>query len=99
MPLVMTHALSALNADVRVRPITSVEEAVLEDGTLNVLCSSQLGVLPPVSQVSAISGQAAFDAIALAIGLAREGRVGGIVTAPNAQRSARRRRSALSRPH
>ncbi|TIM75389.1 MAG: 4-hydroxythreonine-4-phosphate dehydrogenase PdxA, partial [Mesorhizobium sp.] len=81
-PLVMTHALCALDADVRVRPIASVDETVLDDGTLNVLCSSQLSALPPVSQVSAVSGRAAFDAIVVAIGLARDGWVGGIVTAP-----------------
>ena len=55
-PLVMTRALCALDADVRVRPIASVDETVLDDGTLNVLCSSQLSALPPVSQVSAVSG-------------------------------------------
>jgi 4-hydroxythreonine-4-phosphate dehydrogenase len=81
-PLVMTHALGALDADVRVRPIAAVNEAVLEDGILNVLCSSQLSVLPPVSQVSAVSGRAAYDAIVMAIGLARDGHIGGIVTAP-----------------
>ncbi|UVC13257.1 4-hydroxythreonine-4-phosphate dehydrogenase PdxA [Mesorhizobium onobrychidis] len=81
-PLVMNHALCALDAEVRVRPIASLDETVLEDGTLNVLCSSQLRVLPPVSQVSAISGRAAFDAIVVAIRLARDGGVGGIVTAP-----------------
>ncbi|RWO09008.1 MAG: 4-hydroxythreonine-4-phosphate dehydrogenase PdxA [Mesorhizobium sp.] len=81
-PLVMTRALCALDAEVRVRPIASVDETVLEDGTLNVLCSSQVSALPPVAQVSAVSGRAAFDAIVVAIRLARDGWVGGIVTAP-----------------
>ncbi|TJV03556.1 MAG: 4-hydroxythreonine-4-phosphate dehydrogenase PdxA, partial [Mesorhizobium sp.] len=29
-PLVMTHALCALNSDVRIRPIASVDETVLD---------------------------------------------------------------------
>ena len=81
-PLVMRHALSALDADVRVRLIASLDETVFDDGTLNILCSSRLSVLPPVGEVSAIGGRAAFDAIIAAIRLTREGSVGGIVTAP-----------------
>jgi 4-hydroxythreonine-4-phosphate dehydrogenase len=81
-PLVMDHALSGLDADIRVRPIASVDESVFEDGALNVLCSSQLSILPPVGRISPISGRAAFDAIVAAIRLARDGRVSGIVTAP-----------------
>lgn len=52
------------------------------DNTLDVLASSQLTDLPPVGQVSALSGRAAFDAIAAAIRLARGRQIGGIVTAP-----------------
>ena len=81
-PLVMGHALSSLDADARVRAISSLDEAVLDGTTLNVLCSSRLDALPQLSQVSAIGGRAAFDAIVAAIGLARDGRVSGIVTAP-----------------
>jgi 4-hydroxythreonine-4-phosphate dehydrogenase len=81
-PLVMNHAFSALNANIRARPVSSIDGAVFEDGALNVLVSSQLASLPPVGHVSAISGQAAFDAIVTAIRLARNGRIGKIVTAP-----------------
>ncbi|MEO8722141.1 MAG: 4-hydroxythreonine-4-phosphate dehydrogenase PdxA [Sphingobium sp.] len=81
-PLVMNHAFSALGADVQIRSIASPEEAGIKDGTLDVLCSSQLAALPPTGQISAIGGRAAFDAIVTAIALARDGRVGGIVTAP-----------------
>ena len=58
-PLVMSHALCTLAADVRVRPLASLDEAAFEDETLNVFCASQLRTLPPVSQVSAIGGRAA----------------------------------------
>ena len=80
--LVIEHAIRALGADVRVRALSSVPEAVFDDGALNVLCSSQLSALPPVGRVSASSGRAAFDAIVVAIRLARDGFVRGIVTAP-----------------
>lgn len=81
-PLVMEHAVSVLGADIRVRAVSSIDDAVFEGNILNVLASSQLTGLPPVGRVSAISGQAAYDAVAAAIRLARSGRVRGIVTAP-----------------
>ena len=81
-PLVIEHAFSALKSEVRVRPITSLNEAAFEGGTIDVFCTSRLSSLPPVSEVSAISGKAAFDAIVGAIQLAKAGHVGGIVTAP-----------------
>lgn len=80
-PLVMSHALAALGAEVPVRTISAIGEANYDHG-LNVLASSQLAHLPPVGKVSAASGQAAFDAIIEAIRLARDGQVRGIVTAP-----------------
>ena len=98
-PLVMNHALPALDADVRVRPIASLDESVLEDGTLNVLCSSQLGVLPPVSQVSAIGGRAGVrrDRRRDPTGAGRSR--GRHRHRADPQGGARRRRRALSRPH
>ena len=81
-PLVMRRAMAALGAAVPMRAIGAVEEANFKDECLNVLVSSQLAELPPIGQVSALSGQAAYDAIITAIRLAREGQVGGIVTAP-----------------
>lgn len=81
-PLVMKHAFAVLGADVEVRPVPTVGDAVFEGECLNILASSQLTEIPPVGAVSAASGQAAFDAIIAAIGLARDGDVRGIVTAP-----------------
>lgn len=81
-PLVMDHAFAALDASVPVRPISAIDEAVFDGQRLNVLASSRCAELPPVGKVSAVSGQAAFDAIIAAIGLALGGSIRGIVTAP-----------------
>lgn len=81
-PLVMEHSAATLDAGIRVRRISTFDAARFTDNSLNVLASSQLSSLPPLGQVSALSGRAAYDAIVAAIRLAREGSVGGIVTAP-----------------
>jgi 4-hydroxythreonine-4-phosphate dehydrogenase len=81
-PSVMEHAVSALSADTRVRTISSIDEAGFENGVLDVLASSRLSRLPPAGEISAASGQAAYDAIVAAIALARAGHVRGVVTAP-----------------
>ncbi|MBB3861581.1 4-hydroxythreonine-4-phosphate dehydrogenase [Novosphingobium hassiacum] len=81
-PLVMQHAFAALGADVPVHAISSVDHAAFDGVSLDVLASSDLKALPPVGEVSPISGQAAFSAIVTAIKLACEGSVRGIVTAP-----------------
>ena len=81
-PLVMQHAAAMLDANLYIRPIVALDEARFDDGALNMVCTSHLQSLPPVSQVSAIGGRAAFDAIVAAIKLAREGKIHGIVTAP-----------------
>ena len=81
-PLVMEHAFASLGADVPVRSISSVGDAMFDGIGLDVLASSNLDAIPPVGKVSAVSGQAAFSAIVTAIKLAREGSVRGIVTAP-----------------
>ncbi len=60
--------------------ISSPQEA--RHGRLNVLETSRLAVVPQHGRISAAAGQAAFDAIAAAIALARAGQVAGIVTAP-----------------
>lgn len=81
-PLVMHRALTTLDPSARVSRITTPAEARLEDGVLNVLTSSERVNLPPVGQVSAESGRAAYTAIMTAIRLAKAGTIRGIVTAP-----------------
>jgi len=80
--LVMKHAFRTLGAEVPLRTISAIGDAVFEGDVMNVLASSRLADLPPVGKVSAVSGQAAFDAIISAIRLARDDHVSGIVTAP-----------------
>ena len=80
--LVMEHASASLGADVPIRTISDIGDADLDTECLHVLASSQLAALPEAGKVSAICGQAAFDAIVAAIRLARDGLVRGIVTAP-----------------
>jgi len=81
-PLVMEYAFGQLGSDVSIRPVAAIDDASFDGETLDVVVSSNLAALPPVGQVSAESGQAAFDAIVTAIKLAREGNVRAIVTAP-----------------
>ncbi|GAA4477202.1 4-hydroxythreonine-4-phosphate dehydrogenase PdxA [Gluconacetobacter asukensis] len=81
-PLVMRHALAALDPAARVRRITISAEARFDDDVLNVLASSEGVSLPPIGRISAESGRAAYAAIIAAIRLAKTGAVRGIVTAP-----------------
>lgn len=80
--LVMRHALAALDPSARVRRIATPAEARFGDGMLNVLASSECVILPPVGNISAESGRAAYAAIRTAIQMARDGAIRGIVTAP-----------------
>lgn len=81
-PMVMAEAVRCLDPAGRVRRLDRVEEARFAPGTLDVLASTDLAALPPVGRVCAASGRAAYAAILAAIGLARSGRVAGIVTGP-----------------
>lgn len=81
-PLVMHHALTLLRSPFQLRTIGEVSEAACEPGRIDVLASSRLDALPQLGTVSAQSGRAAFDAIAVAIDLAATGQIAGIVTAP-----------------
>jgi len=80
--LVMADIVSRLGLDVAVRFIQDPEEAQPRPGVIEVVETTRITELPPLGQVSAISGQASFDAIVAAIAAARSGKVGGIVTAP-----------------
>lgn len=80
--LVMKQAFESLGAEVPLRTISAICDAWFDGNAMNVLASSHLADLPPIGKVSAISGQAAFDAIVSAIRLARTGQISGIVTAP-----------------
>ncbi len=81
-PGVLRNAISIIDAVCRVDTIDCVEDARFRDGSIVVLQTSALDPLPEIGAVSAQGGRSAFDAIVKAIGLARAGKVSGIVTAP-----------------
>lgn len=81
-PLVVQHAFSQIDAAVRVHTIRDIKASRLAGGSVNLIASSSLDVLPPAGTVDPISGKAGFDAITMAIDLALVGAVAGIVTAP-----------------
>lgn len=79
---VMADTVRRLGLDIAVRPITEPSQARFEAATIELIECTQITEPPLLGQISAVSGQAAFDAIVAAIGAARAGQVSGIVTAP-----------------
>ena len=80
--VVMADIVRRLGLNVEVRRIDAPHEARFEPGVIDVIEATAIVEPPPIGQLSAISGQAAFDAIVAAIAAARSGEVRGIVTAP-----------------
>lgn len=80
--LVMREAIRRLGLGLEVRAIPAPEAARGAPGCLEVIETTRIAALPPVGVVNPISGQASFDTLVAAIGAARGGQVGGIVTAP-----------------
>ena len=80
--VVMADIVRRLGLNVEVRRIDAPHEARLQPGVIEVIEATGIVEPPPIGQLSAISGQAAFDAIVAAIAAARSGEVRGIVTAP-----------------
>lgn len=80
--VVMSDIVRRLGLDVAVRSIADPEEARFQPLSIEVVEATQIMVPPPIGTVSAISGQASFDAIVAAIAAAKAGTVSGIVTAP-----------------
>lgn len=79
---VIREAVKALGLPLDVHPIAQIEDALLQDGVVDVLETGDADIDFPVGQISAASGKAAFDAIVKAIELAKTGQASGIVTAP-----------------
>ncbi|BEG73314.1 D-threonate 4-phosphate dehydrogenase [Achromobacter xylosoxidans] len=81
---VMARALAPLGAAARLRVVEDVAgiRAGWEAGEIRLLPSSRMPAPPPFGRIDAAAGQAAYQAICLAIDLARQGRVAGMVTAP-----------------
>ncbi|MFD2206148.1 4-hydroxythreonine-4-phosphate dehydrogenase PdxA [Kiloniella antarctica] len=85
-PLVMAQALNQYQPGWAIDELNSLEDISYDSAfnakSIPVLRSSSLSECPAVGQVSSVSGQAAFDAIVLAIKHAKQGDATGIITAP-----------------
>ncbi len=80
--VVMADIVRRLGLNIEVRRIDEPYQARLQPRAIDVIETTRIIEPPPIGQISAISGQAAFDTIVAAIAAARSGAVRGIVTAP-----------------
>lgn len=81
-PFVVERAMKILKMDVKIHSIDGVKDAKFAANTIEVIQTSNLETLPLIGKVSAVSGQAAFDAIKKSIQCALDDEISGIVTAP-----------------
>lgn len=79
---IMKRALTFVQSDLTIRPISEVEEAAFEKGTVDVLDLALLREELPVGAVSEEAGNAAFLFLKKAIELANEAKIDAICTAP-----------------
>jgi len=80
--VVMQDIVRRLGLDIEVRRIDAPDAAQFQPRVIEVIETTRIVEPPPLGQISAISGQAAFDAIVAAIAAAKSAEVSGIVTAP-----------------
>ena len=80
--VVMQDIVRRLELNIEVRRIHAPDAAQFQPRVIEVIDTTRIAEPPPIGQISAISGQAAFDAIVAAIAAAKCGEVSGIVTAP-----------------
>lgn len=80
--VVMQDIVRRLGLDIQVRRIDAPGAARFQPRVIEVIETSNIVEPPPIGQISAVAGQAAFDAIVAAIAAAKSGEVSGIVTAP-----------------
>lgn len=80
--VVMSDIVRRLGLPVAVRRIAAPEAARFQPGVIEVIEATQIIEPPPIGEISAVSGQASFDTIVVAIAAAKAGNVSGIVTAP-----------------
>ena len=79
---VMNRQIQAIAPTLQCRQIQSVADHRFQVGVIDVLQTSTLPASMPIGQVSALAGQAAFDAIKQAIQMANRGEIAAICTAP-----------------
>jgi len=80
--LVMADIVHRLGLGVTVRRLADPAQSRPQAGVIEVVEATQITELPPLGRISAVSGQASFDAVVAAISAARAGKIAGIVTAP-----------------
>jgi 4-hydroxythreonine-4-phosphate dehydrogenase len=80
--VVMEDVVRRLDLGLKVKRIADPQEARSEPQPIQVIEATQIIAPPPLGSISAISGQASFDAVVAAIAAAKTGKVSGIVTAP-----------------
>ncbi len=80
--VVMQDTVRRLSLNIEVRQIKKPGDAKFLPKTIEIIETTGIVEPPPLGQISAVSGQAAFDAIVAAIAAAKSSEVSGIVTAP-----------------
>jgi 4-hydroxythreonine-4-phosphate dehydrogenase len=81
--LIMENAIKIAQAGVTVNKIADVSQARFEPGTLNVLDVEGIDINNiTFGEISAQAGNIAFQAVKMAIDLAKQGKVDGTVTGP-----------------
>ena len=81
-PGIMARAVQLLGLPLRVNPVSEPEEAAFEPGTIDVLAVGELPEDLPFGELDARAGDAAFRYVETATGLAKDGRVDAVATAP-----------------
>ena len=81
-PVVMCPAFDRYAPDLSVSVVDTLDTPAQDPGGVRLLRTGALEAMPALGEVSAACGRAAYDAIIAGIGLAVEGSVAGIVTAP-----------------
>lgn len=80
--VVMVDIVRRLGLNITVRRIHAPHAAQFQPQVIEVIETTQITEPPPLAQISAVSGRAAFDSIVAAIAAAKSAEVSGIVTAP-----------------
>ena len=76
--VVMQDIVRRLGLNIEVRRIKAADASQLQPRVIEVIDTTRITEPPPIGRISAISGQAAFDAIVAAIAAAKCREVSGI---------------------
>ncbi len=79
---IMKHAMDLLNLNLSVNAVSDPAEGRFEPGTVDLISASELPDDLPFGELGGRAGAAAFEYVRYATGLAQEGRVAAVATAP-----------------